>query len=355
MASPPNAHHIDSAGLNERAQALLKTLIERYIRDGQPVGSRTLSRDSSLELSPASIRNVMADLEEMGLVISPHTSAGRVPTVKGYRMFVDSLLTIKPLGEQEVRSMEVQLRPSDEPQRILRAASSLLSEITSMAGVVLIPRREHESLRQVEFLPLSHNRVLAILVVNEREVQNKIIHTTRDYSSSELQQAANYLNQQFAGRALHQVRETLLQEMGEARTKMNELMLTTIEVASQTFAEEEAGSDYLLEGQTNLMGYQEMADIDRLRGLFDAFNRKRDILHLLDQSLGAQGLQIFIGEESGYQVLDACSVVTSPYKQGDQVVGVLGVIGPTRMAYDRVIPIVDVTARLLSAALNQAH
>jgi len=339
--------------LNERAQLLLKNLVERYIRDGQPVGSRTLSREGSMELSPATIRNVMADLEDMGLIHAPHTSAGRIPTIRGYRLFVDSLLTIKPLNRGVVSTLQRQMGSSSDPDMLLESASRQLSEITSMAGVVLLPRREQISLRQVEFLPLSHNRVLVILVINEREVQNRIIQTQRNYSAAELQQIANYLNHLCAGQDLRRVRETLLSDMDNARSSMNQLMADAILMAQQAFTEEEPGGDFLLAGQTNLMSYEEMANLDKLRKLFDAFNRKRDILQLLDQALHADGVQLFIGEESGYAVLDECSVVTSPYKVDGEVIGVLGVIGPTRMAYDRVIPLVDVTAQLLGASLNQ--
>ena len=341
--------------ISERAQSLLKALIERYIRDGQPVGSRTLSRDSSVDLSPASVRNVMADLEELGLVKSPHTSAGRVPTAQGYRLFVDTLLTVKPLREVEVQSLKSKLWPNDDPQRVLESASSLLSEITRMAGVVMIPRRERVTLRQLEFLPLSGNRILVILVINERDVQNRIIQVARTFSPSELQQMANYLNQEFAGKDLREVREHLVAEMRDVREHMNRLMVDAIEVASQAFTPEEPGDDYFLAGETHLMSYAEMADVNKLRQLFNAFNRKRDILHLLDQAIQAQGVRLFIGEESGYEVLDECSVITSPYEAEGEIVGVVGVIGPTRMAYDRVIPVVDVAAKLLSTALNQAH
>lgn len=347
--------------LTGRAQSLLKFLIERYIRDGQPVGSRTLSRDSGLDLSPATVRNVMSDLEETGFLRAPHTSAGRIPTVQGYRFFVDTLLTIRPLDEPEVDTLKSQLIPSEggeslhdaDPKRLLETASSLLSEITQMAGVVLLPRQERLMLRQVEFLPLSHDRVLVILVINDHEVQNRIIHTARPYGKSELQQAANYLNDAFAGKDLAQARERILKDMEEAQDRMNRMMVTALEMAHQAFQTEKGDSDFLLAGQTNLMSYAEMSDVQKLRQLFDAFNRKRDILHLLDQSLSAQGMQVFIGEESGYEVLDECSVVTAPYQSDGEVLGVLGVIGPTRMAYDRVIPMVDVTARLLGAALNQ--
>jgi heat-inducible transcriptional repressor len=339
--------------LNERAQLLLKNLVERYIRDGQPVGSRTLSREGAMELSPATIRNVMADLEDMGLIHAPHTSAGRIPTIRGYRMFVDSLLTIQPLNKGVVSALQRQIGSSDDPDRLLESASRQLSEITAMAGVVMLPKREQISLRQVEFLPLSHNRVLVILVINEREVQNRIIQTQRSYSASELQQIANYLNHLCAGQDLRRVREILLGDMDKARSSMNQLMADAIQMAQQAFTEEQQQGDFLLAGQTNLMSYDEMSNLDKLRKLFDAFNRKRDILQLLDQALQADGVQLFIGEESGYEVLDECSVVTSPYKVDGEVMGVLGVIGPTRMAYDRVIPVVDVTAQLLGASLNQ--
>ena len=338
--------------LTERAQYLFKALVERHIRDGQPVGSRTLARDSKLNLSPATIRNVMADLEELGLIQSPHTSAGRIPTAQGYRFFVDSLLTIKPLDEGELRSLKAQFEQGEDPGRLLSSASSLLSDITSLAGVVMLPRREQVALRQIEFLALSDSRVLVILVVNEREVQNRIIHTTRRYSSSELTQAANFINEHFAGRTLREVRNRLIKQMQADREDMDRLMRSALEMAQQAFSEDENEDDYLMAGETNLMSYAEMSDMKRLRQLFEAFGTKRDILHLLDQSLAADGLQIFIGNEAGHEALDVCSVVTSPYTVGDQVVGVLGVIGPTRMAYGRVIPIVDVTARLLGAALK---
>jgi len=339
--------------LNDRAQLLLKNLVERYIRDGQPIGSRTLSRETGLELSAATIRNVMADLEEYGLIHSPHTSAGRVPTIKGYRLFVDSLLTFKQPDRGQVSQLQQRMGSSGDPDQILSIASQQLSEVTSMAGVVMVPKRKLVALRQVEFLPLSHNRVLTILVINEREVQNRIIQTERNYSAAELQQIANYLNQVCAGRDLRQARMALLKEMDDTRSHMNQLMADAVRMAQEVFSTDEQDGDYLLQGQTNLMSYEEMSNVDKLRRLFDAFNQKRDILQLLDQAVQADGVQLFIGNESGYEVLDECSVVTSPYKVEGEVMGVLGVIGPTRMAYDRVIPIVDVTAQLLGASLNQ--
>lgn len=346
---------VAETGLNERAQHLLKVLVERYIRDGEPVGSRTLSRDSGLDLSPASIRNVMADLEELGFIVAPHTSAGRVPTVKGYRFFVDTLLAVKALEQQEVRLIQQQLAIHDPtPHSLLASASRMLSAITRMTGVVTLPRREHIAWRHIEFLPLSDNRVLAILVVNEGEVQNRILSLDRSYDSTSLQQIGNYLNIHFAGKDIHVVRAELLSELTRTRESMNNLMLAAITMAEKVFETrgQESGHSYVMAGETNLMEWAELSDVEKLRRLFEAFNQQRDILHLLDKCIVADGVQIFIGEESGYRVLDECSVVTAPYSVGDEVVGVLGVIGPTRMAYERVIPIVDLTAKLLGTALN---
>lgn len=336
----------------ERAQMLLKFLVERYIEDGQPVGSRTLAKDSGLDLSPATIRNVMADLEDMGLVRSPHTSAGRVPTVRGYRVFVDSLLTIKPMHSKEVESIRQSLSYSGNTDSLISQASDMLSRITSLAGLVTIPKRERTRLQHIEFLPLSSRRVLVILVVNGQEVQNRVIDTERDFSSAELQQAANFLNSEFAGLELQEVRKRVLASMQQSRDAMQRLMQDAMHMADRVL-DIQQDDDYVLAGQTNLMSYAEMCDIDKLRQIFEAFNKKRDILHILDQSIHADGTQIFIGDESGYEVLDNCSLVTAPYKVDDEVIGVLGVIGPTRMAYDRIIPIVDVTAKVLSAVLRQ--
>ena len=344
-----------TTSINERAQQLLKVLVEHYIRGGEPVGSRTLSRDSGLDLSPASIRNVMSDLEELGFIASPHTSAGRVPTVKGYRFFVDTLLTVKPLAQQEVRLIRQQLGVEEtDPQALLASASSMLSAITRMTGVVTLPRREHVAWRHIEFLPLSDNRVLAILVINEGEVQNRVLHLERHYEPAALQQISNYLNTHFSGKDIQTVRAELLGDLRRARDRMNELMLAAITLAEKVVGDRgrDQGGSYVMAGETNLMEWAELSDVEKLRRLFEAFNQRREILHLLDKCIDAEGVQIFIGEESGYRVLDECSVVTAPYKVGDEVVGVLGVIGPTRMAYERVIPLVDLTARLLGAALN---
>ena len=338
--------------ISERAQHMLKVLIDRYIRDGQPVGSRTLAREAGLNLSPATIRNVMSDLEELGYIRSPHTSAGRIPTVQGYRFFVEILLKVQPLDTPSIDELRAEFDVEMAPKELIEATSGLLSGITHLAGVVTLPKHEQAIFRRVEFLPLSENRVLAILVTSKGEVQNRIIAIERQCSASELQQASNYLNEHFTGKDLAAVRDILLREMQETRSTMNRMMVTAMQMADQIL-EQNRTEGYVMAGQTNLMEFHELCDIDKLRNLFEAFNKKREILHLLDQCVQAEGIQIFIGDESGYQTLDECSMVTAPYHIDGRIVGVLGVIGPTRMAYERIIPIVDATARLLGAALKQ--
>ncbi|HEX9207808.1 MAG TPA: heat-inducible transcriptional repressor HrcA [Steroidobacteraceae bacterium] len=344
--------------LNDRARHLLRVLVESYIREGQPVGSRSLSRDSGLNLSAATVRNVMADLEEYGFVSSPHTSAGRVPTDKGYRFFVDTLLKQRQMASVENIGAELQQKLEQQedrdPKALVAVASQVLSSLTHLAGVVTIPRQPHQALSQIEFLPLSENRVLAVMVVNGRDVQNRIVHLERYYTAEELRRAANFLNQQFGGKELSQIRSDIVAELTQTGETLNQLMRDAIRVAQQVVGEgsRHGEQEYVIAGETNLMEFAELSNVEKLRRLFDAFTAKRDILHLLDQSLGAEGVQIFIGQESGYQILDDMSLVTAPYALDNETVGVLGVIGPTRMAYDRVIPIVDVTARLLGSALN---
>lgn len=339
---------------NDRGQHLLRVLIQRYIQDGQPVGSRTLSKDAGLDLSPATIRNVMSDLEDMGLVSAPHTSAGRIPTPKGYRLFVDTLVRYRQPGDGDIQRIREQLRNDpDNTDELVGTVSSMLSEFTSMAGVVTVPRAPTITLRQIEFLPLSENRVLVILVINDREVQNRILHTERAYSASELQQAQNYINEHYGGTDLQSVRTRLLDDLESTRDSMNQTMHDIIAVAQSAMdGAVDPSNKYVVSGETNLMDFAELSDVETLRKLFDAFSRKRLILDLLDQSINADGVQVFIGEESGYQIFDGCSVVTAPYHVDQNTIGVLGVIGPTRMAYDRVVPIVDVTARLLESALG---
>lgn len=340
--------------INERAQHLLKVLIEKYIAEGQPVGSRALALDSGLDLSSATIRKVLADLEEVGLIRSPHTSAGRVPTMKGYRVFVDSLVSVSPLKNSLVNELKTQLDRSLDEGFILKSASSLISEITHLAGIVTLPKQEHIRLRQLEFLPLGEGRVLVIIVVNDGEIQNRVIQVKRDFRRDELAAAANYLNSRLAGRNVNEVKDLLVSEMDRTRHEMDQMMVSAIELASQAFAQQETtGGDYVLSGETQLMACEDVSDVEKLRKLFEAFNEKRDILGLFEHVLRADGVQIFIGEESGYTPLGDFSAVTAPYSVDGEILGVLGVIGPTRMNYNKVIPMVDVTAKLLSAALKQ--
>ncbi|GHT81510.1 heat-inducible transcription repressor HrcA [Betaproteobacteria bacterium] len=336
--------------LDTRSRILLKTLIERYIVDGQPVGSRALSKSSGLELSPATIRNVMSDLEEMGFITSPHTSAGRVPTALGYRFFVDTLLTVQPMENGQMQVLRGQLHP-DQPQRLLNSASHLLSELTQFAGVVVTPRHETVRIRQLEFISLAENRILLIIVTTAGDVQNRILLTRRDYSTKELVAAASYLNEHLAGLSFNEIRARLQDELRQLQSDMGELMTATIEVGTQTAAE--SADQYVISGENNLLEVEDLSsNVSKLRELFRLFEQRTGLMQLLEISNQAQGVQIFIGNESGINELDGCSVITAPYEVDGQLVGSVGVIGPTRMAYDRVIPIVDITARLLSSALS---
>ncbi len=338
--------------LDSRSQILLKTLIERYITDGQPVGSRALSRYSGLELSPATVRNVMSDLEEMGFISSPHTSAGRVPTPLGYRFFVDALLTVQPLDTSRVRELKGQLQP-DQPRRLLNSASHLLSDLTQFAAVVVTPRKNAVRIRQFEFISLSETRILLIIVTTAGDVQNRILLTRRSYSSNELSAAASYLNEHFAGLSFEEIRSRLQDELKQLRSDMTELMTATVNAGSE--AAEETATSYVISGETNLLDVEDLSsNMTRLRELFKLFDQKTGLMQLLDLSKRAEGVQIFIGGESGLAPLDGCSVISAPYEMDGHVVGSVGVIGPTRMAYDRVIPIVDITARLLSNALSSS-
>lgn len=339
--------------LSERARTILKALVERHIRDGQPVGSRTLLEEAGLPVSAATIRNVMSDLEDRGLLQSPHTSSGRVPTALGYRLFVDHLLQVQPLASEAIQILRSELNPDRSASELVQSASNLLSAITAHAGLITVPRQETSQLRQVEFLPLSGNRVLVILVVNEREVQNRIIHTQRPFSEDQLRQAARLVNQRFAGQPLDRVQSQILREMEEARSRIDSYLQATLDLASRALDQEESEDEYLVAGESRLLDTASAEELTRLRELFDAFEQKKDLLHLLERSARAQGVQIFIGEEAGYEVFGDYSVITAPYTDGARTLGVLGVIGPTRMAYERVIPIVDVTARMLSSALGK--
>ncbi|HEY4039573.1 MAG TPA: heat-inducible transcriptional repressor HrcA [Burkholderiaceae bacterium] len=335
--------------MDKRSRLLLKRLIEQYIVEGQPVGSRSLSKLSGLELSPATIRNVMADLEELGFVSSPHTSAGRVPTPRGYRFFVDTLMTVRPLEAEQTQQMQGQLQVA-EPQRAIQTAAQLLSNLSSFAGVVLSPRRA-STFRQVEFLRLSERRILMIVVSPDGDVHNRILLVEHPYTQSQLVEAANALNQQYAGLSFEQARARLRGELSALRQEMADLM----EAAVQAGAEEIERTDaVVISGERNLLGVNDLAtDMEKLRALFDLFEHRTRLLQLLDISGRAQGVQIYIGGESELVPLDELSMVVAPYEVDGRIVGTLGVIGPTRMAYERVIPIVDITAKLLSNALSR--
>ncbi|GMR18648.1 MAG: heat-inducible transcriptional repressor HrcA [Gammaproteobacteria bacterium] len=339
--------------LNDRAEILLQALIKRYIADGLPVGSRTLAKQAGLDLSPATVRNVMVDLEELGLVKSPHTSAGRVPTQLGYRLFVDTLLKVEPLNLEALHEIEEEFSTTEDPRQLIATASSLLSQVTKLAAVVSVPRRNEQSgFRQIEFVGLSNNRVLVILVTHDGQVQNRIIYTEHRFSPAELVQAANYFNDAYSGHTIDEVRQMLIKEMREDSQKMQDMMHNALQLAQSMFENSETADGLVVSGESNLIDIPELGDTKILRRLFEAFTTKRDLAHLLDQSLRCAGVKIFIGNESGYEALEECSVVTAPYKMNDNIVGTLGVVGPTRMSYEHVIPIVDMTARLLSGALT---
>lgn len=343
--------------LSERAQALLKSLVEQYIDGGQPVGSNTLLEHSGVAASSATVRNVMSNLEKLGFVRAPHTSAGRIPTDLGYRCFVDTLLKVEPLHQLEADRIEHQFQGGNldamNPRDVVRRASTALSSLTRLAGVVTIARASHKSLRRIEFLPLAERKILVILVLNQNDVENRIVEVERDFTEAELRQTANFLNERFAGSDLSTIREALVSTLEQTRGDMNQLMQNAITLAGTAVEDSKKPDENLMvAGETHLMDYEDLSDMDQLRALFQAFSEQRDILHLLDRSMSAEGVKLFIGQESGYELLDACSVVTAPYSDGEGAVGVLAVIGPTRMAYERVIPIVDMTSKLLSSALK---
>jgi heat-inducible transcriptional repressor len=346
-------NHADD--LNDRAKHLLNVLVEGYIEDGQPVASTALAKRSGLQLSSATIRNVMALLEKNGYIHSPHTSAGRIPTSRGYRLFVDTMVNINPLDAPILQVVKDKLKNSRQSVNgLIQSASGVLSGITQFAGVISIPRAHTIAIRHIEFLQLSSNQVLVVLVMANNDVQNRIIQTERNFSSSELQQSSNYLNDVLVGKGLTQARDVLLNDMKQVHQDMNQMMISAIALGEKALdlGDENIAESCVIAGKTNLMDYDDLGDIKKLRQLFTAFNQKRDVLSLLDRSLQADGVQIFIGKESGHTIFDDCSVVTAPYRLDDNQIGVLGVIGPKRMQYNRVIPVVDITAKLLTTALR---
>ncbi|MBE9568226.1 MAG: heat-inducible transcription repressor HrcA [Proteobacteria bacterium] len=338
--------------LNDRAAILLKQLVASYIDDGQPVGSKQLAQDAGLDISSATIRNVMCGLEKNGLVVSPHTSAGRIPTEQGLRLFVDNLLEVQPVEDKLISQMQQQLDPDKDMAELVNQASQLVSEMTQMAGIVSVPKQTNAKLRHIEFLPLPDKRVLAILVTNEKDVQNKILHMHREYTPDELQHAANLLNQKFTGLDVHEIRENLLNDLHHSRQQVDDVMRTAVEVAGQALSEDGAQPEFIVQGETNLVRYNENTNREQLQHLFEIFDRKREMLGLFDRCVHEDGVKIFIGHEAGFEGFGDCSVITAPYSVDGQTIGVLGVIGPARMHYDKVISVVDITARLLGEALD---
>ena len=338
--------------MDKRAQILLKTLVEHYISDGQPIGSRTLLQHSGLDISSATIRNVMSDLEHLGFIASPHTSAGRIPTQKGYRLFVDSLLTVQPLESSKIAQLKNQLNASKmaNSQELMNTAASMLSGLTQFAGVVMIPKRSALSLKHVEFLPLAEKRILLIMVMSDGNVQNRVLVTEKTYFPSELSQASNYFNAHYAGQSFEAAQQKIHSEIKNMQADISRLMSAAVDASSHALGSQDS---VVIAGERNLLQIDDLStNVATLRKLFDLFEQRTSLLQLLDYSQKAQAMQIFIGGESGFSPLDECSMVTAPYEADGQVVGTLGVIGPTRMAYERVIPIVDVTAKLLSSALS---
>jgi heat-inducible transcriptional repressor len=340
--------------LDPRARRLLHTLIAQHIRDGEPVASRSLARQAGLEVSSATIRSIMADLEQVGLLAAPHTSAGRVPTTQAYRVFVDSLLEIEPLREIDINRLREQMAPGISTQSLLAQASEVLSAMSQFVGVVTVPQRNNSAFKHIDFVPLDDNRVLVIMVFPDNEVQNRIVQLPRSFTAQDLEQTANYLNRHCSGLGFSQIRSRLLLEMQQAKSELDQLMSTALDISQMLLMQNQRPDDLLLSGQTRLMGAQGMSDMEHLRSLFEAFSQKREILGLLDTCANAQGIRVFIGEESGLAPLQSCTVITAPYSCNGQVLGVLGVIGPTRMPYERVIPIVKATAELLGDALKLA-
>lgn len=339
--------------LNERAAILLKQLVASYINDGQPVGSKKLAQDAGLDISSATIRNVMCSLEKKGLVIAPHTSAGRIPTEQGLRLFVDNLLEVQPIEEDIISQLQQMLDPDMEMNELVNHASRMVSEMTQMAGIVTVPKQTNARLRHIEFLPLPEKRILAIMVTNEKDVQNKVLHVEREYSADELQHAANYMNQHFTGQDVHQIREHLLRDLDRTRKDVDSVMKTAVEVADKALSDDRINRpEFIVRGETNLVRYNQNTDRTQLQHLFEIFDRKREMLGLFDRCVQGEGVKIFIGHEAGFEGFGDCSVITAPYSVAGKAVGVLGVIGPARMNYHKVIPVVDITAKLLGDALK---
>jgi len=337
---------------SDRAKQILSAIIDNYIEEGTPIGSKKLSTYNRFNLSPATIRNVMSDLEGLGFISSPHTSAGRIPTSKGYRFFIDRLLELQPVDSNEIASIKETVSQTKSSNKDLATnVSTILSAITQLAGIVTVPKKHKSTLKEIDFIPLSEQRVLAILVINDSEVENKILQMKRNYSRDELQISANYLNQNYVGRSFEYIKNDLLTKLKETSALANSLMNNIINIADELLINQNK-DEYVVTGKNKLLDFEELSDINQLKDLFDAFNEQQQLLQLLDKSISTSNIQIFIGQESGYRIFDNCTLITAPYTNEVGSVGVLGVIGPTRIAYQRVIPIVDVTAKLLSQSLK---
>lgn len=348
--------YIFTMSLDNRAENVLKNLVETYIQEGQPVGSRTLSKLPALGVSSATVRNVMSDLEELGLITAPHTSAGRIPTSQGYRLFVDSMVRSSTFTRQAVAQLEDEFQRETDPDALIAHASDVLSNLTQFAGVVVLPSLAVTRFRQIEFMPLSDTRLLAILITEDGRVQNRVLPVSQRFSESELIEAANFFNQRYQGSTLDDVRRQLVKDMQADNDEMHRINQTAMQAASQVISEEDADAttDVVVSGEQRLLDVPDLCQIETLQKLFDAFKTKRDLLDLLDRSMKAEGVSVFIGEESGYSALGECSVIASPYEVEGKVIGTLGVIGPTRMAYAEVISVVDITAKLLSQSLSNS-
>ena len=342
--------------LDQRAENVLKNLVETYVEQGQPVSSGVLSKLPELGVSSATVRNVMSDLEELGLIISPHTSAGRIPTAQGYRLFVDSMVQASSLTHQAIEQLSDRFQQETDPETLLAHASDVLSELTQFAGVVVLPSASASRFHQLEFMRLSGERILAILVTEDGRVQNRVLPTAGTFTDSELVEAANFFNQRYKGNTLDEVRRLLIGDMRKDNDDMHSLNQSAMQAASKVISEEEESveSGVVVSGEQKLLDVPDLCQIETLQGLFDAFKTKRDLLDLLDRSMKAEGISVFIGEESGYSALGECSVIASPYEVEGKVLGTLGVVGPTRMAYNEVISVVDITSKLLSQALTAA-
>ena len=342
--------------LDNRAENVLKNLVETYIVDGQPVGSRTLAKLPTLEVSSATVRNVMSDLEELGLIAAPHTSAGRIPTAQGYRLFVDSLVRSSTLTQKAVSDLSDKFAHETDPEALLAHASDVLSELTQFAGVVALPSHSVARFHQLEFLPLSDSRILAILVTEDGRVQNRVLPVAQDFKEHELVEAANFFNARYKGSTLEEVRRKLIADMQQDNDEMHRINQAAMTAANAVITEEDAKSNsgVVVSGEQKLLDVPDLCQIETLQKLFDAFKTKRDLLDLLDRSMKAEGISVFIGEESGYSALGECSVIASPYEVEGKVIGTLGVIGPIRMAYSDMISVVDITAKLLGQALSNS-